>query len=262
MNRRQGRKLISLYAIEVFLDAHRDQLPKTSSTGMRERFDRALAELQLHVQTQAAAPLQAEGLTNAKDAKREALLRDHMAPIARIARLEAAAYPALAPLKMPRGEPAVQKLLAHAAGMASVAQDYMDVFIAAGMRPTFIDDLNTAIDDILSTLTARGQRRAAHSGATRGLDETLKACFKYRAVLDSFIRTEARDDLPLLANWRSVKRVDRLPARRKQPATGTQTAEPRQIPAATLPIRDASRLLAAPIPDALRATSSVAVADG
>jgi hypothetical protein len=45
----------------------------------------------------------AMGLTAAKDAKREALIRDHMAPIARIAKLEAAAFPALAPLAPPAG---------------------------------------------------------------------------------------------------------------------------------------------------------------
>jgi hypothetical protein len=119
------------------------------------------------------------------------------------------------------------------------------VFIAAGMRPTFIEELNGAIDDLSATLAARVQRRAAQAGATRGLDEVLKRCFRYKAVLDSFIETEARDDLPLLAWWRNVKRVESLPGRRrKQPSA----SEPSMLQPGTSsqPIRDAARLLAAP----------------
>src|SRR5262249_34957928 len=103
MNRRQARTLLSLYAVEVFLEAHKDRLPVATSTATRARFGRTLAELELHVRIQAASPIIGEGLTRAKDAKREALLRDHLAPIARIARLEVTRYPALAAVKLPRG---------------------------------------------------------------------------------------------------------------------------------------------------------------
>src|SRR5689334_11951219 len=158
---------------------------------MRIRFKRALAELEMHVQIQSAAPLMAMGLTRAKDAKREALLRDHLAPIARIAKLECASHPDLQPLKMPRGEPATQKLLAHAAGMATIAERYQDVFVRAGLRPSFIGDLNDAIEDILATLAGRSERRGARSGATRGIAESIKRCTAYKAVIASFIESEA-----------------------------------------------------------------------
>ena len=253
MNLRQGRKLISLYAVDVFLDAHKERLPKATAAGMRERFGRTLAELELHVRTQSAAPITAEGLTKAMDAKREVLLRDHMAPIASIAKLEAENHPALAPLKMPRGDPGVQKLLAHAAGMASVAQDYREVFIAAGMAPTFVEDLNTAIEDVLATLTARTERHAAGAGATVGLRSTLDACNRYKAVLDAFIKTEASNDPDLLAHWHSVKRVERLPGRRRRRAGVNNGAMQRELTPEALPIRDPARLLAAPIPDSLTA---------
>jgi hypothetical protein len=239
--------LLSLYAVDVFLDAHVHRLPATASAGMRDRFRHKLAELELYVQTQAGAPIIAEGLTQAKGAKREALLRDHLAPIARIAKLESANHPALAPVRMPRGAPGTSKLLAHAAGMANVAQDYADVFVAAGLRPTFIEELNGAIDDILTTVTARTEKRGARAGATRGLSASLMACSKYKAVLDAFIEREARGDSPLLENWRSVKRVGRLP-RRPRTAGVAATNAPSQLSLAgpPLPIRDSNRLLPMP----------------
>ena len=57
MNPRQARSLLSLYAVDVFLDANAHRLPATYGAEMRIRFKRALAELELHVQVQSAAPL-------------------------------------------------------------------------------------------------------------------------------------------------------------------------------------------------------------
>jgi hypothetical protein len=247
MNRRQGRVLLSLYAVDVFLDAYEHRLPATASAGMRDRFRHKLAEVELHVQTQSGAPIMAERLTAAKGAKREALLRDHLAPIARIAKLESANHPALAALRMPRGAPGTGKLLAHAAGMANVAQDYADVFVAAGLRPTFIEELNDAIDDILTTVTARTEKRGARAGATRGLSTSLTACSRYKAVLDTFIQREARGDRPLLENWRSVKRVGRLPRRPRTAAVAATNALTQlSLAGPALPIRDPNRLLPMP----------------
>jgi hypothetical protein len=148
-------------------------------------------------------------------------MRDHLAPLARIARLEAPSFPALASVKMPRGAPSVQKLLAHADGMAVVAHDYRDVFIGAGLQPTFVEDLRAAVEDIRVTLADRTGKRGAQAGATSGIDRALNACNRYKAVLDSFIKTDARDDAVLLARWSIIKRVPRPRGRRKQNAGAT-----------------------------------------
>ncbi len=239
MDLRQGRVLLSLYAVDVFLDAHEHDLPRTTSSGARQRFRTALAELELNVQTQAGSPIKAKGLTKARDAKLKALLRDHMAPIARIAKLDAATNPELAPLKMPRGEPGAGKLLAQAAGMARIAEAHRNAFVAAGLRPTFIEDLNAAVDDILGTLTARTDRHGARSGATRGMRTAILACTKYKAVLDAFIQREAQGNRPLLSNWRNVKRIGNHTRRRD--GTSQPFAAPPQ------PILDSNRLLSATV---------------
>jgi hypothetical protein len=248
MNPRQGRSLLSLYSVDVFLDANAERLPKTCATGTCIRFRRALAEVELHVQVQSAAPLMAMGLTRAKDAKREALLRDHVAPIVRIARLEQSSHPELAPLKMPRGEPGTSKLLAQAAGMADVAAGHRDVFVSAGLRPTFVEDLNSAIDDVMATLTGRSERRGATSGATKGLEASLRDCHRDKAVLASFIETELRDNTPLLVAWRTVQRVGRSARHRRKNELTAGMAPPSMLATPAQPIRDVSRLLPTPTP--------------
>ena len=250
MDKRQGRQLLALYAVDVFLDAHADRLPNATATGARQRFAERLAELELHVATQSGAPLMAQGMTRAKQHKLKVLLRDHMAPIVRIARLEATAVPALAPVKMPRGDPGVHKLLAAAEGIAFIAQNHREVFIAAGLRPTFVEDLRAAIDDISATLAQRTGKRGAQVGATNGLERALASCNRYKAVLDSFIRTEAHDNVELLAYWTTITRVPRPPRRKKSDAESEAVASPAQSAASPAPpIQDPSRLLAPPVGD-------------
>src|SRR5262245_45463258 len=139
MTKQQARALNALFGVDVFLDLRAARL-NTASNAARQHFARALAELICYVQTQEGAPLMSRGLTRAKEAKCEALKRDHMAHIVRIAKLEAAQVPELAALKMPRGNPGIHELLAHATGMAVIADEHRDVFNAAGLKPSFVQD--------------------------------------------------------------------------------------------------------------------------
>ena len=249
MDSNQGRRLMTLLTVDAFLDAHADKLPKATATGIRQRFGEALEEVTQHVQTHHASPLMAQGLTRTMQEKRDALLRDHMAPIVRIARLSAPVVPELQPIKMPRGAPGLQKLLAHADGMAVIAQQHHELFVAAGLRPTFVDDLRSAVEDIRTTLADRTNRYGDQAGARKGLASGLVLGNKYKAVLDSLVRSEAHGNAELLADWNIIKRVPHAPGRRKgktEPTSTTTNTQPAAAPvASTAPIADASRLLAA-----------------
>jgi hypothetical protein len=244
MTKGQARTLNALYAVDVFLEFFAARIPNTAANPARQRFARALAELIWHVDTQEAAPLMSRGLTRGKRVKVTALKRDHMRHIVRIARLEAADIPELAALKMPRGEVGIHKLLNSATAMAVIAGEHRDVFIAGGCKPSFVDDLHAAIDDITQTLTSRTQRNGDRAAATIGLKVLLTRCTKLVAILDGFIQTEARDDVALLASWASMKRARRNPARRnaiEQQTSAVKETEAKALP--TEPIRDPARLL-------------------
>ena len=273
MNRKQGRLFLSFNAVDEFLDSHAEEIPKTIRSGSRERFRQALARVKEHIRMQAGAPLSAQSLTAWKEEKRQALMRDFMAPIVRIARSEGSAVPGLEPLKMPRGTLGEPKLIAYASGMLDVARGHQELFIGAGMPADFVEQFQHAIDDVANSLDARANERGAGRGATVGLEVALRQCKKLRDVLDTFIHSELVNQPALLANWRSVKRVHRLASRATQPAIGP-VEQSIALPVAVetvvavaasdvlasvvtgqlsapleLPVRDPARLIAVPLRD-------------
>ena len=261
MNKRQARQLLALYTVDVFLDAHALELPETTSSGARRVFTLALAELHLHLTNQAAAPIQSRGLTRKKADLVEGLKRDHLRPIAAIARSRRRTHHELVAIRMPKGDPALQKVLGHASGMAKSIAPFEQVFIDAGCRPNFMNDLAKALDEIMTTVTARTSAQGRHSGATAGLQHTLSVCWEQVRILDSLVRSEIHHDQPLVAAWESAKHVDRFPRRGStmDEASGDSapqipssqsgllpSANPATAAAKEQPILDPSRLLPLP----------------
>ena len=132
MQTAQGIILESLRSVETFLDALADMLGDVVKTGAHQRSTEAIGVLDLHASDQTVGALASQGATQRKASLRQALLRDHMAKIARIASADLPNVPELEPLRMPRGKPTVEKLAAAASAMAKTAAPYTDVFIRRG----------------------------------------------------------------------------------------------------------------------------------
>jgi hypothetical protein len=231
MQTAQGTMSESLRSVESFLDAHADKLGDVVKTGARQKLTDVIAALDVHASEQTGGALASQGATRKKQSVRQALLRDHMAKIARIAAADLPNVPELEPLRMPRGNPTVEKLAALAAGMAKTAAPYADVFIAAGLPTDFITQLTAATDAMTGANSERTSNRGRRSGATVGLKERLSAARKIVHVLDAFVKSALKNDPPLLRNWNLVKRVPR-PTGRAASATVSPSVAP---PAATPP---------------------------
>ena len=130
MQTAQGNMLQSLRAVHAFLDENAAKLTGVVNTGARQKLDDAIAQLSTHASDQTGHYLAAQGATQKKAALRAALLRDHMAPIARIAAAELPASPEIEPLKMPRGRPATETLASLAYGMAQAATPFSAALVA------------------------------------------------------------------------------------------------------------------------------------
>ena len=209
----QTKVLLSLRGAQAFLEANARRLPTVNATGARRRLDDDIARLSAHAAQQVASDLQARGATKLQRALRLALLRDHMSPIARIAKLELPRTPDVDPFRMPKGKPIVARLAAMAQGMAEAAAPHAEVFIAAGMPVDFIARLTQAADALLESVIYRTASRGRRAGATTGLGTQLSAGRQTVHVLDAFVKTELKDDAALLASWNSVKRVHKVPSR-------------------------------------------------
>lgn len=242
MQTEQGNMLQSLRTVQGFLYDNAAKLAGVVSTGASKKLDEAITELAGHASDQTGGALAAKGSTRKQKALRVALLRDHMAPIARIARAELPQTPGIEPLRMPRGRPTVEKLAAAATGMAQTAEPFAEVFISAGLSADFIAQLRGAADALLLSLSERSQNRGRSKGATTGLKAKLSAGRKIVHVLDAFVKSAAKDDAALLTNWNMVKRVPKVMGRAaagtSQPAAHPGTPKPTVVPDAGTPEPD------------------------
>ena len=184
MQTTQGSVLESLQAVQTFLTDNADRLAGVVKTGARQKLDEAIAELTTHAEEQQGSHLAAQGNTQEKRNLQLVLRRDHMAPIARIARAELPPTPAVEPLKMPKGRPTVARLAALADGMANAAAPFADTFISAGLPTDFIAQLRAATT-ALAAVAERNQNRGKRGGATTGLKQkpTLIASWGHARIL-------------------------------------------------------------------------------
>ena len=226
MQTAQGNTLLSLDAVDEFLDEHATELASVVATGARQRLKAAIADLATFRSNQSGGAVIARSSTQSKAALRKVLTRDHMAAIARIAKSELALAPEITSLRMPRGRPTIPKLVAAAEGMAKGAAPYISVFTDNGLPKDFIDQLNASAASLLAGATTHKNIQGRRKTATNGLQATLSAGRRIVHVLDSFVQTALKDNPTLLGGWNSVKRVQRTGTR---PAA---TAAPAPVPPA------------------------------
>lgn len=213
MQSRQGNRLQSLRAVEEFLSANAAVLDEVVNTGTRKQLAAMLAALDIIVTEQAGSSVIAQGGTRRYRALRQALVRDHMAPIARIARAELPATPGMDALRMPKHNWSAERLAAAAHGMAQAAAPFAADFVTAGLRGDFIARLTAAADAMVQSLSDRAQTRGRLTGATKGLATSLASARKLVDVIDALVRSALLDDPALLASWKHVKRVRRVASR-------------------------------------------------
>jgi hypothetical protein len=226
MQTRQGAVLESLRGVEKFLDENAERLADVVDTGARRKLDEILADLETHATDQVADNLGAQGSMKTTRMLQRRLRRWHMRPIARIARSDLPATSAVEPLKMPKGKPTAERLVAYAEGMAQAAAPFADTFISAGLPSDFIARLKAATNELRTAVNARLQHRGRQVGATTGLKEKLSSARKLVHVLDVFVETALEGDEPLLAGWNMVKRVRRIASKPKTPVVAATLAAP------------------------------------
>ncbi len=222
----QNNLLQSLRAVEQFIDDNATQIPGVVNTGMRQRLTDVIAALEIHKSDQAGHGIAAVNSGKQQYALRKELLRDYMAPIARIARADIPQAPNIQGFRMPQGVPGVEKVTALADGMAKAAAPYVDIFVNAGLPADFITQLQHAAALLINIRTKRTTTTASRVGATKSLKASLTTGRKVVHVLDAFMQTALKDDLTLRSNWNAVKRVHRIGAR-----TASVAPVPTPVPA-------------------------------
>lgn len=212
METRQGNTLHSLRAARDFIVAHQAALPSVTASGALKWLDTAIDDLATHVADQSGGHVSIQSGTKRVHALRAALLRLHMAPISRIARVVFPETQELAPLRVPRGNLSTERLVALARGMSQVAATSPDVFIDAGLPLDFIARLDSVRDALLQAKDDRKRTSGKTSAATLGIATRLREARQTVHILDGLVRTELAGQAVLLKDWTESKRLPRTRA--------------------------------------------------
>ena len=213
--------LASLENVRTFLRENAAEIGETLTDSTQKMLDDSIAELGVHVATQNTRHRVAAGALARQRTKRESLLRDHMAPIARIAGLQLRDVPELVSLTLPKKRASLQQLVALAEGMAGAATPHADVFITAGRKHSFIDELKTTAGEMQAAAYDRAQHRFNVKMATAEVAAKLSRGRKVVRMIDAFMQSTLVGRPGLLEAWNMAKRV---PNRRA--AVAAPSAEP------------------------------------
>ena len=219
MNSDQSYVLASVRNAEHFLDEHSELLAARIKPEFRTRLTSALANLSATIAQQEGLTRMVKGYANDRAALRTVLVNEHMASIARVARLELPDNPAIDQFNMPRGRLSTQKLAAAASGMAEAALPFSAIFTAEALPADFITQLKGARDAMLGSSQQRALHASSRKGATTGLRAQLKEARAIVRTMDSLVRPLIKGDATLFANWKSISRVQKTRSTASQAAT-------------------------------------------
>lgn len=226
MNTNQAHVLASIRNATGFLDEHAALFAAKIKPAFLTRLTTALATLSATIAEQESLTRKVKGSAKDRAALRIVLLHEHMAPIARVARIELPNTPSIAQFTMPKSRLSTEKLAAAASGMAQAALPYHDVFVAAALPDDFITQLTEARDAMLAASTQRASHSSGRKGATSGLRSQLTEARAILHAMDAIVRPVIKGDATLLATWKSISRVQ------KARTSAVVVATPAPMPAA------------------------------
>ena len=222
MQQSHGTMLVTLENARALLRANAAALGDTIPEAALARLDSAISGLAENANTQNGHLRAAAGSLNLQRVKREALLRDHMAPIAKIAALELEHVPRIIALTLPRKHVTLKQLATLANGMAEAAAPFAQVFISAGRKPQFLDQMRTAASEMLAAAADRAQNRYRVKQVGTDLRTRLSRGRKVIHMLDALVKSAAATNPGLLDAWKMAKRVPKKAA--SAPAAATPGA--------------------------------------
>ena len=137
---------------------------------------------------------------------REALLKEHMQPISRVAREVFGVTGMDRAFLMPKQSNVNQPVLAAAGAMAEAAGKTQDVFLTHGLAPDFIEQLKSAASALDTTRNARTESARRRVTATAAVQDQLKRGRRAVRLLNAILAPRLARDPGQLAAWRSAKR--------------------------------------------------------
>jgi len=149
-----------------------------------------------------------KGETARQLALREALRKQHMIPISRIARRLFGVPGMDVKLKLPKRSKDNEALLNAARGMAQAAEAHTDVFVKQeGLPENFLEQFRADTEALAKALDVRVESQNRRSLSREALNKLVKRGIAIVDVLDALVKAKLQNQQVLLDTWDSVKRL-------------------------------------------------------
>lgn len=221
MNAYEARVTQAFRSVEGWADAHIALIPPEAAgqvevlRGVNQRLAQCVIDQEHEGRAHSGGTVTVQQL-------RLELRRDHLVPIAAMARSVVTVTPELAiALRVPIPKADDTKLLASANAIAKFSDAHKDVLLQHGLPASFVEDLRAAAAALQAALNERRQIMSRRVGATTSIGAELKMGRLVVLSLDIAFTRVLRTQPGLLAEWRNAKRVTVKPVhttRAQEPA--------------------------------------------
>ena len=230
MRARQRKVLEAIHRVENFLNAHAATVSKLNESTSWQALKEIGQQLAAFEADQRASTPQLKRATKTIKELRRVLLRDHMAPIAAIARTSAALQRlrqepapyrhdaplvALHCLRMPTASELRddRSLAAHANLMAQIASHVRRDLIDAGARADAIERLEDLAVQLKQAAEDRARQWGVRREAAYGLERLTKKGKALIGTLRTLVAPRIRQDPELVKEWEAAARIYQRPRR-------------------------------------------------
>lgn len=205
---KQGRSTLeSFQRVQEFLGQHPFSDSPADLGRQAAELDDVVARLSSQLVKQEESARFTGVHAKAQESAREALYKDHMQPIARIAREVYGLSGMDRAFRLPKGWTATQPLLAAAGAMAGAAEREQATFTERGFAPDFVRQFRGAIAALEQVRTSRTETGRHQVTATATVKEQLKRGRSAVRQLNAILSPRLAKEPALQAAWRSAKRV-------------------------------------------------------
>jgi len=207
LNGSQRNVLRCLRRVQEFVAAHQVADAPATLGKQREELDVVIAQLSKETLDQDAGHRLTKAETKKQKGLRVALWRNHMQPIARVAREIFGRSGMDAALKLPRLSVAHEVVVTAAGAMAESAQKSEAAFVEHGLSLDFVAELKAAAQELNASLGARDATQRRRTTATAAVKDQLKRGRRAVRLLNAILSPRLAGDPELLAAWNNVRKI-------------------------------------------------------
>ncbi|HEX7939817.1 MAG TPA: hypothetical protein VF483_12595, partial [Gemmatimonadaceae bacterium] len=198
MQARQKQLIESYQRVQAFLEANPAPAP-ASYGGPLEMLESVVSDLNEHTSDQVLGGRLSKSEQRRQQALCVKLREHHLRPLVAVAKAEMTDLPGIERLlTMPPATLGVTKLVAEGVAFAKAAVEYKDTFVKNGRPADFLDQLNSAISDLVQSTKGRAQNVGRQVGAKAGIAQQAKRGRDAVNMLDSIVKVVFEGNDPVL----------------------------------------------------------------